>query len=329
MTTRRRLVLATVAAVLATPIATRSQQRVVGLRRIGSLSPTTVAASRSTNEALLQGLRDLGWIEGQNIVVECWYADGKIDRLPALAAELVRANVDVIVAGSTPAILAAKKATNSTSIVMVTTGDPVADGLISSLAHPGGNVTGVTVLSLDLTAKHLQLLKEVVPKVSRVAVLGGAAYSLKDFASGKAGRAARELGITLITFEARIPSDLESAFTMMAKERANGLLVLPSPMLDSERPRIAALALQHRLPSTYELGGYVEVGGLMFYGATLPYMYRYAASYVDKVLRGAKPADLPVEQPTKFDLVINLKTAKTLGLTIPQSILVRADRVIE
>jgi putative ABC transport system substrate-binding protein len=285
-------------------------------------------------EAFHQGLRELGWVEGQNIAMESRYAEGRYERLPALAAELVRLKPDVIVAGITAAALAAKNVTRTIPIVVGVSLDPVGSGLVASLARPGGNVTGLSLMGVEITAKQMELLKEAVPKVSRVAVLRypGAPPSTHPTHPAmvkEAERAARLLGIQLQVLAARGPEDFDSAFSAMARERAEALLVLPDAMFTLQRTRLAELAAKHRLPAMYGLKEHAEAGGLIAYGADLRYNYRRAAAYVDKILKGAKPADLPVEQPMKFELVINMKTAKALGLTIPPSVLVRADHVIE
>ena len=300
--------------------------------RIGYLSTGSGSATYLRPlEALRQGLRELGWFEGQNIVFEYRWAEGRIDRLPGLAEELVRLKVDVILASPTPSALAARDASRTIPIVGLSLSEPVALGLVASLARPGGNVTGVTYsVDTDIFGKQLELLKDVVPKVRRVAVLsnptGGPSYPL-TMSNVKA--AARSLGPQLQLHEAREPGEFDGAFAAMAKERAVALLVFGDPMFFLHRARLADLALKNRLPSMSTQWQWVDAGGLMSYGPSLPDLWRRAATYVDKILKGAKPADLPVEQPTKFELVINLKTAKALGLTIPPSLLGRADEVIQ
>jgi putative ABC transport system substrate-binding protein len=278
---------------------------------------------------LRQGLSELGWIEGQNLAFELRFADGNVDRLRQLADELVRANVDVIVTGSSPAAMAAKNATSTIPIVMVTTGDPVQGGLIASLARPTGNITGVTALGQVLNVKRLELLKEALPGVRRVAVLANptSPYTEPFLQESEAG--ARALGIEVSVREAREPGDLGRTFEAIVNERAEALMVQTDPMFISNSRRIVELASTYRLPSIFGERGSVQAGGLMFYGASLPDMYRRAATYVDKILKGAKPADLPVEQPTTFELVINLKTARALGLELPWFLQQRADEVIE
>ncbi len=283
-------------------------------------------------EAFLQGLRDLGYLEGRNVVIEIRDAEGKLERLPALAAELVALKVDVILAGGTAQALAAMEATRTIPIVFTAAVDPVADGLVTSLARPGGNVTGVSSLVSELVGKWLELLKQAVPGISRVAVLWHPGTlgerTEKDMLKG-AEAAARALGLRLQFFEARGPADFERAFSDMTRARAGALTVWTSPMFNTERRRLVDLAAKHRLPAVYPWTEVVDAGGLMAYGANMADVFRRAATYVDRILKGAKPGDLPVEQPTKFELVINLKTAKALGLRIPPSLLGRADQVIE
>jgi putative ABC transport system substrate-binding protein len=278
---------------------------------------------------LRQGLSELGWVEGRNLAFELRFAEGELDRLPQLAAELVRVKVDVIVTGSNPGALAAKSATTTIPIVMVTTGDPVQGGLVASLARPGGNVTGVTALGQVLNVKRLELLKEAVPSVKRIAVLTNPASPYTEPFLQESEATARGLGVEVRVLEARGPDDLEKAFEAIINERAEGLMVLVDIMFITHRRRIVELAAKNRLPSIFGERGSVHAGGLMFYGANLPDMYRRAATYVDKILKGVKPADLPVEQPTTFELAINLKTAKALGLDVPWFLQQRADEVIE
>ena len=278
-----------------------------------------------------QALGERGYVEGRNIVIEYRWADGKIERLPALAAELVRLKVDLIVAGATPQARAAKQATATIPIVAWAMQAPVQDGLVASLARPGGNLTGLTFLGPELVPKRLELLKEALPRVSRIAVLwhpAGYAESTRQEMAKDAEQAARRLGVTLQFVGADGPADLDGAFSAMARGRAEALIVFPSPLLYSERRHIVQLAAKHRLPAAYNAREFVDVGGLMTYGPSIPDLVRRGADYVDKILKGAKPADLPVEQPTKYELVINLGTAKTLGLTISQSVLAQADEII-
>ena len=313
--------------ILAAPLAADAQQT-GKVRRVGYLS----AGSRSDRypDVFRQGLRDLGWVEGQNIVIEGRWAEGRYDRLPDLAAELVRLKVDVIVANPTPAAAAAKKATGTIPIVIISVGDPVGQGFITSLARPGGNVTGLSYsVGLEITGKQLELLKETIPKVRRVAILTNPGNLSHALSIREAKVAARSLGVQLQLLEARGPNEFDDAFAAMARERVGALLVVADSMFILHRARLADLAAKSRLPAAYSLRDHVEAGGLMSYGPSLLDNFRRAATYVDKILKGAKPADLPVQQPTKFELVINLKTAKALGLTIPQSLMVRADEVIQ
>ena len=311
--------------ILLVPLAAEAQQP-SKVFRIGVLA----TARAPLSEAFLQGLRELGYVEGQNIIIEWRFSEGRAEQLPVLAAELVRLKVDLIVASGTPAALPAKNATRTIPIVMLAVGDPVGSGLIASLARPGGNITGLTLLAgMEIVGKHLELLKEAVPKISRVAVLLNPANQSHVLRLREVEVAGRSLGVQLQVLEARGPEEFDGAFAAMTRERAGALFVFADPVFLRDRTRLADLAAKRRLPAVYELKEHAEAGGLMAYGASLPHMWRRAATYVDKILKGAKPADLPVEQPTKLELVINLKTAKALGLTIPPSILVRADQLIE
>ena len=283
-------------------------------------------------EAFRQGLRDLGYVEGRNVVIEYRNAEGKPERFPALAAELVALKVDVILVGSTPQALAAKQATKTIPIVFTGTADPVGSGLVTSLARPGGNVTGLSNLAAELVGKRLEQLTQAVPGVSRVAVLwqpGVLGDRTEKEMLKAADVAARALGVGLQFVEARGPADFDRAFSDMTGTRAGALTVLPSSMFSSERRRLVDLAAKNWLPVVFPFREFADAGGLMSYGPNLADLLRRAAPYVDKILKGAKPADLPVEQPNKFELVINLRTAKALGLTIPPSLLARADQVIE
>jgi len=325
----RRAFIGTLAVFLLTvPLAAKAQTP-AKVPRIGFLSSRSPAQSGPYIELFRQGLRELGYVEGQNIVIEYRFAEGRPERLPALAAELVRLKVDVIVTTAPPAPEAAKQATSTIPIVFATAVDPVANGLVASLARPGGNITGLANMSAEVVGKQLQLLKEVAPKVSRVAVLQNPNNHGHPVVLREAEGAARTLGLQLHIVPARTPSEIEAAFAAMRSQRAGGVLVLRDSVFFAQRTQIAALAAKSRLPAVYGFREDAEAGGLMAYGASLPHMYRRAATYVDKILKGAKPADLPVEQPTKFELVINLKTAKALGLTIPQSLMQRADEVIQ
>ena len=310
---------------------TADAQQTAKVARIGYLA-LNLAAAPYLPEAFRQGLRDLGYIEGRNVMIEYRSAEGKAERLPALAAELVALKVDVIVAAGTPAALAAKQATRTLTIVFPVAVDPITSGLVTSLARPGGNITGLSVLAPELVGKCLELLKQAVPGVSRVAVLWqpGALgeRTEKDMLNG-ADVAARALGVRLQFVEARGPENFDRVFSEMTRARAGALTVLGSVMFVNERRRLVDLAAKNRLPAVYAQREFVDAGGLMSYGANVADLSRRAATYVDKILKGAKPADLPVEQPTKFELVINLKAAKALGLEVPPLLIARADEVIE
>ena len=324
---KRSFTLLLIAAALGAVVAEAQQPAKVW--RIGVLVSTSPSLTASRDEALRQGLRELGYVEGHNIIMEYRYAEGKLDRLPNLAADLVRLKVDVIVTGGTRVTAAAKQATSTIPIVVGGAGDLVRAGLIGSLSSPGGNVTGVSRLSPDFIGKRLELLKEAIPKPIRVAALlnpdnPGYGPSLREIEV-----AARALGITLQSLAVRSPNDFESAFGAAAKGRADALFVMADALFNSYLTRIVELAAKNRLPAMYDRSDFVEAGGLMSYGVNLADLSRRAAYYVDQILKGAKPADLPVEQPTKFELVINLKAAKQIGLTIPPEVLARADKVIK
>jgi putative ABC transport system substrate-binding protein len=297
--------------------------------RIGFLAATSPSVESTRIEGFRQGLRDLGYTEGKNIVIEWRWAEGKFDRLPDLAAELVRLDVDVIVTGGSTSSGAAKQVTTTIPIVMAQVNDPVGSGFVASLARPGGNMTGLSTLAPEISGKQLELLKEIVPKLSRVAVLGtstapGNAQALKE-----TEHAARAFKVQLQYLDILGPKDIGTAFRQASEGHADAVLVLGAPVFISQRKQIADLAIKNRLPAMYVAPEHVEDGGLMSYGVSVVDLYRRAATYVDKILKGRKPADLPVEQPTKFELTINLKAAKQIGLTIPQSVLYRADKVIK
>jgi ABC-type uncharacterized transport system substrate-binding protein len=299
--------------------------------RIGRLAPGSPEGSPFI-ESFRQALHERGYIEGQNLVIEYRWAEGRDERLPDLAAELVRLKVDVIVTGGSTAIRAAQQATRTIPIVMVGASDPVAQGFVASLARPGGNITGLSIVTPELLGKRLEILKETVPQSTRVAVLAnpGSAPTLSATTTGVLTIAAQGLGLQLQVVEVRRAEELDEAFAAVTRAGADALLVQGEPrLLDGLRGRIADLAAKHRLPAMYAWRMYVDAGGLMSYGVSLLEQYRRTAIYVDKILKGAKPADLPVEQPTKFELVINLKAAKALGLTIPSTLLVQADEVIQ
>jgi putative ABC transport system substrate-binding protein len=296
--------------------------------RIGYLSVLSPSSDSARIEAFRQGLHELGYVEGQNMSIETRYAQGKLDQLPDLAGELVRSNVDVIVVRGSTATRAAKNATNLIPIVMAHGSDPVALGYVASLARPGGNITGLTHLAPELGGKRLELLKDMIAQLSRVAVLtdpgtGGHGPQIKELEV-----AAPALGLQLRAVEVRAPNELESAFSSMSTWRAGAFIGLQQPTLDRVRDRIVSLAAKNRLPAIYPNEEYVETGGLMSYSADIVALFRRAATYVDKILKGSKPEDLPVEQPTKFELLINLKAAKQIGLTVPTNVLARADRIL-
>lgn len=304
-------------------------QQPENIPRIGYLEAVSPSISAVRTEAFRQGLRELGYVEGKNIVTEYRYAEGKRDRLPALAAELVRLKVDVIVTAGASATRAAKKATSTIPIVMAQDSDPVGKGVVASLARPGGNITGLSTLAPEISGKQLELLKEIVPKLSRVAVLGtstrpGNAQTLREVEL-----AAGAFKVEVRYLDVLDPKKIETAFGAARKERADAVLVLAGRILISHRTQVVELAVKSRLPAIYPFPVYVEAGGLMSYGVRRSDLFRRAATYVDKILKGANPGELPIEQPTKFQLVINLKTAKALGLTIPPEVLYRADIVIK
>jgi ABC-type uncharacterized transport system substrate-binding protein len=327
----RRAFLGTLAGgLLAAPLTAQAQQA-GKVPRMGWLVADLAAKSHMTG-AFLQGMRDLGYVQGHNLIIEYRDAGGKLDRLPALAAELVALEVDVILTGGTAQALAAKHATKTIPIVFAGAADPVTDGLVTSLARPGGNITGTSMLAPELVGKRLEQLKQAVPGISRVAVLwhpGNLGERTEKDTRKESDVAARALGLQLQFVEARRSADFDRAFSDMTRAHVGALTVWSSPMFNTERTRLVDLAARHRLPAVYPWREAVDVGGLMSYGPDPADLFRRAATYVDKILKGAKPADLPVEQATKFDLVINLKTAKALGLTIPPSLLQRADQVIE
>jgi putative ABC transport system substrate-binding protein len=321
---RRRFLMTSVAGALAAPGAAGTQPR-AKLRRIGFLR--SGQPPPSWVKALQQGLRDLGYVEGESIVVEVRFTDRSPEKLSELAAELLRLNVDIIVASGTPAALAAKELTRTVPIVVVGVNDPVGTGLVKELSRPGGNITGLTNQTPDLAMKRVQLLKEIIPQLARLAVLGNPTHpafasQVKTIKTGVQG-----LGGQVEVIAVREPNDFEAAFKIA--RTAQALLQIDDVLLTTHRARLLELTAQNRLPAIYGFREFVDAGGLMAYGVNFPDMYRRAASYVDKILKGAKPANLPIEQPTKFELIINQKTAKALGLTIPPSLLLRADQVIE
>jgi ABC-type uncharacterized transport system substrate-binding protein len=321
------LVYALLAFILATIHLAEAQQP-TNIPRIGYLSTAIPDVESPRVEAFRQGLREHGYIEGKNIIIEYRRAERKLDRLPDLAAELVGLKVDLIVTNTTPAALAAKKATQTIPIIVITAADPVGSGLAASLARPGGNVTGLSLVAgLEMSGKQLELLKEAVPKLTRVAVLANPANPPTAGFLKEAELAARSLGVQLRVLEARNPDELDGAFSAMKKERPGGLLVIAATFIGINS-QIVSFATINRLPAMYPYRESVDEGGLMSYGPNQPDLYRRAATYVDKILKGTKPAELPVEQPMKFEFVINLKAAKQIGLTIPPNVLARADKVI-
>jgi putative tryptophan/tyrosine transport system substrate-binding protein len=297
--------------------------------RITYLSAASASSQVTYLEAFRQGLRELGYSEGKNIVIGERYAEGKRDRLSEFAAELVRLKVDIIVTGRPTVTRAAKQATATIPIVMAYDIDPVGDGFVASLAHPGGNITGLSSLGPELSGKQLELLKEIVPKLSRVAVLENSTQPGNTQSSRETEAAAREFKVQLQLLDVLKPNDIETAFQAAAKARTHAVLVLGNPFLSAHRKQISELAAKNRLPAIYPQSEFVEGGGLMTYAASRTDLFQRTAAYVDKILKGAKPADLPVEQPKKFELVINLKAAKQIGLTIPPNVLARADKVIK
>jgi len=325
-----RLIAGVVALLLAAGLLAVQAQPAAKVFRIGLLGGSTPKSPEAAHiwNGFFQGLRELGYVEGVHYVFEGRFYEDKLERLPALAAELARLPVDVIVAGAAPAPEAARRATSTIPIVMANHGDPVGSGLVASLARPGGNVTGLSVVNVEMWGKRLQLLKETVPGLSRVAVLSNPTNPQNALDFREVERAARSLQVQVKVLEARTPNELVGAFDAATKERADALILLGGSMFFAERVRLTELAARSRLPAIYGTREFTEAGGLMAYGVNTRESFRRAATYVDKILKGAKPGDLPVEQPTKFDLVVNLKTAKALGLNIPQSVLIRAE-VIE
>ena len=315
-------------ALLAAPLAAGAQQP-PKIPRIGYLGAYTPSAGASFLEAFRQGLRELGYVEGQNIFIDYRWAEGRFDRFPVLAGELIHLRVDVIFTSTNPAVGALQRATQTIPIVVAAMGDPVGSGFVASLARPGGNITGFSVQAEDLAGKWLELLREAVPTISRVAVLAVSQISAHRTQWREIQAAARALKVTPQRVEVAGPDEIEDAFANLIKGRVQGLMVLQTAVTLERRTQIVALAAKHRLPGMYPERLFAEAGGLMSYGTNLSDLYRRAATYVDKILKGAKPADLPVQQPTRFDLVLNMKTAKTLGIEFPRSLLLHADHVIE
>ena len=328
MSPRKVFLLSFALGFLAVPLSVDSQQP-AKIPRIGFVASGSPSTNPHLIEAFRQGLRGLGWAEGQNLAIEYRWAEGRLERLPDLASELVRLKVDMIVAVATPGAGAARHATGTIPIVMVGVGDPVGLGYVASLARPGGNVTGLSSLTVDLGPKRLGLLKETIPRASRVNVMWNPGDPARALEFKETQAAAGSLGLRLHPTEVRSLDEIEGAFAAMARDRTDALIVQQDPFTIAHRARIADLAVKGRLPAISTFREFPEAGGLMAYGANLADLYRRAATYVDKILKGARPADLPVEQPMRFELVINLNTAKALRLTIPPSILIRADQVIQ
>ena len=325
----RRIFIATLAlSLLWAPLAADAQQS-GKVPRIGFLGNSTATLEANLVGPFREGLRDLGYVEGRNILIEYRWAEGKYERFPTLIAELIAQKVDVIVTAGTPAALAVKRATTSIPLVMVAVGDPVGTGIVASLARPGGNITGLTSIAADLEGKRLELLREVIPKLSHIAVLWNPTSPFQVVAEKELQAAAQMLRIKVLSLGVRAAEELDNAFAAILRERPGALLVLADRLFLHNRTRIVDFAAKQRLPGVHAYRELVDAGGLMSFGPSYAGMHRRAAIYVDKILKGAKPADLPVEQPTKFELVINLKTAKALGLKIPQSVLIRADEVIQ
>jgi len=324
MISRRRLLVA----LAALPFGAAAQPRKVPV--IGYMSP--VVPQNNTDwryEAFVKGMKDHGYIDGQNMRLVVRWGEGKLERMPAIAQELVKMKVDVIVAASSPSVLAARDATRAIPIVMPVSSDPVGDGLVKSLAHPGGNITGISMMAPELGAKRLQLLKEVLKKSQNIVVMWNPAYTGMRARFDEAKKAAPAVGMKVRSLEVRDPREMEAAFDDVARSKPDGLLLLADPLTNSMRARIVEFARENKLPAIYETREFVDAGGLMSYGPNVSDNYRRAAYYVDRILKGARTGDLPIEQPAKIDLIVNLKTARALGVTIPNSILQTADQVIQ
>ena len=325
---RREFIILVGASTVVWPLAARAQ-RSAKVPRVGFLGNSTAALEANLIGPFREGLRELGYEDGRNIVIEYRWAEGRYDRFPALIAELIAAKVDVIVTAGTPASLAVKKATTSIPLVMIAVGEPVETGLVASLARPGGNITGVTSIAPEIEGKRLELLREVVPSVSHIAVLWNAGSPVQVIQERETRAAAQVLGMKMLSLGVRTREQIEEAFATIVRERPHALLVLADRLFLHHRMRIMQFASQQRLPGVHAYRELVEAGGLMSYGPSYADMHRRAAAYVDRILKGTRPADLPVERPAKFVLVVNLKAAKALGLTIPPSVILRADTVIE
>ena len=324
---KRREFITLLGGAAAWPLVAQAQQ--TRSRTIGYLGASTAAAEKSRTDAFVQRLGELGWIEGHTVAIEYRWGESRTERFPEIAADLVQLQVDIVVVTSTAAALACKQATAVIPIVFPLTGDPLGTGLVASLARPGGNVTGLTNQAADLAGKRLEILQEVTPGLRRLAILANAEYPGRISEIADIQAAARTLGLDVAAFDIRPAEDIARVFDTMRKDGAEALYIVGDTLMNSNRVRISTLAMNARLPTIYVAREYVEAGGLMSYGANIPHLFRRAAELVDKILRGAKPGDIPVEQPTKFELAINLKTAKTLSLEIPPTLLARADEVIE
>jgi putative ABC transport system substrate-binding protein len=329
MKTRREFMLALGISAVAAPLATLAQQRPAKVARIGYIDTSSAVTASIRLDRLRAGLRDLGYEEGRNIVVEVRWAEGKYERLPALTTELLKQELDVIVAAGPAAIQVVQRATSTIPVVIAASGDPLAFGFVASLSRPGGNITGLSAISVDLSSKYLELLRVAIPKLSRVAVLANPGHPRHPDYLKNIQAAAQTRGVTVLPIQASTAIQIEAAFGVMKRDHAGALVVLGDGLFFSQARRIAELAGQQRLPTMFSTREPVESGGLMSYGPNLAEQFYRAASYVDKILKGAKPGDLPVEQPTTIELVINLRTAKAIGLAIPQELLLRADKVIE
>src|SRR5713226_9336809 len=322
------LIVAFTLSVLLTPPATEAQQR-AHLPRVGYLGTSSASLEPELVKAFREGLRDLGYVEGQNILIEYRWAEGNYQRFPDLVAELVRLKVDLILTAGTPGALAAKRATQTIPIVMASTGDAVGAGLVSSLARPGGNLTGLTAMVPDLEGKRLELLREVFPTLTTVAVLLNTANPYNTIVWEQTQVSARALGVKVQPVDLRGPEEFKDAFAKLVRQRPDGLVMLADRFLLAHRTQIVDFVAKNQLPAIYPYRDFVVVGGLMSYSPSYEDLFRRSATYVDKILKGAKPSDLPIEQPTKFELLVNMKTAKTLGVPIPPSLLLRADHVVE
>jgi putative ABC transport system substrate-binding protein len=316
------------ATILLTAGAVTHAQQPARIPRIGYLNASSASSAASRVEAFRQGMRELGYVEGKNIVVEYRFAEGNLDRLSQLLAELVQLNVDIIVSGGPTVTRPAKAATSTIPIVMGFDDDPVGSGFVASLARPGGNITGSSTLAPEISGKQLEILKEIIAKLSRVAVLGSSTRSGTSLSLKEMELAAAAFKVQIQYLDIQESKDIETAFGAASKGRADAIVVLGSPVLNLRRAQIVDLAIKHRMPGVYAQPEFIDAGGLMYYGPSFADIFRRAATYVDKILKGAKPADLPVEQPKKFEFIVNLKAAKQIGLTIPPNVLARADRVI-